>query len=283
MKTLILFLLASVAVAEKIGSFKEFDVHHMSLDASSDAVFNYKFFEDEGESRILNGQNAEPGQFPFVARVSIVRATGSGLCSGSLISTNFGVSASHCVTPNPDTITNIGFLVGTVNRNVAGTTVNTAEFWWLEQPATLVRDLAMFRFQTHVTVSPLIAPIRLPSHAQRDYEFVGWPVTTIGWGRDNTGVSTVHLQWANFRILSIGVCSARFTEYEICYVDDGTDSMTQPGDSGGPVIAWEGGVMTQVGVHAGRRTVSGMTFHSAARLSTFLDWIQEHSGIAIRP
>lgn len=40
--------------------------------------------------------------------------------------------------------------------------------------------------------------------------------------------------------------------------------------------------MTQIGVHAGRRTVSGFSFHSAARLSTFLDWIHEYSGMPIR-
>lgn len=38
---------------------------------------------------ILNGTNAQPGQFPHVARLVIVRTTGSGQCTGSLISTNF--------------------------------------------------------------------------------------------------------------------------------------------------------------------------------------------------
>lgn len=58
--------------------------------------------------------------------------------------------------------------------------------------------------------------------------------------------------------------------------------MSQPGDSGAPVIVWEGSIQTQVGIHAGRRTSGGNTFHSAARVSAFLDWIQELSGILIR-
>ncbi|KAG5666160.1 hypothetical protein PVAND_017639, partial [Polypedilum vanderplanki] len=123
-----------------------------------------------------------------------------------------------------------------------------------------------------------------PTRSQQYYEWIGWPVTLIGWGRDNTGAGAIHKQFAQFRVLANSVCSTRFTEYELCYVDDGTMSMSQPGDSGGPLIAFENGIMTQVGVHAGRRTVSGITFHSAVRLSHafFLNWIETYSGIRIR-
>ena len=72
MKTLILFLLASVAVAEKIGSFKEFDVHHMLLEASSEVIPSYKFFEDERDSRILNGNNTQLGHL-FVCLLSLFK------------------------------------------------------------------------------------------------------------------------------------------------------------------------------------------------------------------
>lgn len=57
--------------------------------------------------------------------------------------------------------------------------------------------------------------------------------------------------------------------------------MSQGGDSGGPVIIWEGNVMTQVGIHAGRRTSGGRTFHSAARISAFFNWL-EARGVRIR-
>lgn len=236
MKGIILLFFVATASAEIVGYFKEFEVHHYNLEGpSSDTIYDF-----DRDARIINGSDAQPGQFPFVARLSITRrnpeteVSSGTLCSGSLIHEQFALTASHCVTPNPDWITNVAFLIGTVNRNVAGTIVNSAEFWFLEQPATLVKDLAMFRFAQPIVRTSLIDFIRLPSRVQTNYEFVGWPVTTIGWGRDNTGASTVHLQYAHFLVLSINVCSTRFTEYEICYVDNGTDSMTQPGDSGGP-------------------------------------------------
>jgi secreted trypsin-like serine protease len=284
MKTLVALLLFAVAAvqAEIVGQFEGDDVHHYSLSIPADNSV-YDFVRD---TRVINGSDAQEGQFPFVARLSIVRGSSGSICSGSLISEHYGLSASHCVTPNPETITNVGFLIGTVNRNVAGTVVNAADFWFVEQPATLVRDLSMFRFADAIQATPTIGFIRLPTRSQglSNYEWIGWPVTLIGWGRDNTGTSAIHKQFAQFRVLSNGVCSTRFTEYELCYVDDGTSSMSQPGDSGGPVIAFENGVMTQVGVHAGRRTVSGITFHSAVRISHtfFLNWIEQYAGIRIR-
>lgn len=236
MKTVLFLLFVTAASAEIVGRYKDYDVHHYTLEGpSSETIYDF-----DRDARIINGRNASDGQFPFIARLSITRrnpdtgASSGSTCSGSLIHEQFALTASHCVTPNPDWITNVAFLIGTVNRNVPGTTVNSAEFWFLEQPATLVKDLAMFRFAQPIARTPLIDFIRLPSRAQTNYEFVGWPVTTIGWGRDNTGVGAIHLQYADFLVLSINVCSARFTEYEICYVDNGTDSMTQPGDSGGP-------------------------------------------------
>lgn len=236
MKLILLLISLSVSSAELVGHYQDAEVHHFTLEGpSSDTIYDF-----EGESRIINGRNASLGQFPFIARLSITRrnpdtgVTSGTTCSGSLIHPNFGLTASHCVTPNPDWITNVAFLIGTVNRNVPGTVVNSVEFWFLEQPATLVKDLAMFRFSQPIARTSAIDFIRIPSRAQTDYEFVGWPVTTIGWGRDNTGASAIHLQYADFIVISISVCTSRFTAYEICYVDNGNDSMTQPGDSGGP-------------------------------------------------
>lgn len=236
MKGIILLLFVATVSAEIIGNYKEYEVHHFTLEGpSSDTI--YEFY---GDARIINGSDASPGQFPFVARISVSRrdpntgATSGSLCSGSLIHEQFALTASHCVHTNPSWITNVAFLIGTVNRNVPGTTINSLEFWFLEHPQTLVMDIAIFRFAQPIVRTALIDFVRIPSRVQTNYEFVGWPVTTIGWGVDNTGSSAVHLQFANFVVVSINVCGDRFTEYEICYVEDGTDALVRPGDSGAP-------------------------------------------------
>jgi Trypsin len=90
----------------------------------------------------------------------------------------------------------------------------------MEQPATLVRDIALIRSATHITPGPLIDYVRIPSRAQTNYAFTGQQLTLIGWGRDNTGAGAMHLQWAEFLAVPFSQCTASFREpYEICYID----------------------------------------------------------------
>lgn len=179
MKVLILLALVAAAAAypSPIMIKDGIATYNMKLQSVKD-ISIYERAWDNFEPSILNGTNAQPGEFPHVARVSIVRTTGSGTCSGSLISTNFALTASHCVNSNPHLITSIGMLVGTVNRNVPGTTLQMAEFWWMEKPATLVRDIALIRSSTHFTPGLLINSVPIPTRSQTNYAFNGQQVVS---------------------------------------------------------------------------------------------------------
>lgn len=50
-----------------------------------------------GVVRIVNGQNAAANQFPHQALVFISTLQGTFQCGGSLISSNWVMSAAHCV------------------------------------------------------------------------------------------------------------------------------------------------------------------------------------------
>jgi len=286
MKTFIILALVAAVSAGPIEILSD-GTHHMVLDQIPDpSIYDYVWdnqLDYAGtENFILNGTNAALGQFPFVARVTIVRSTGTGLCSGSIIQENLALTASHCVNSNPQLITTINLLVGTVDRSVAGgSTFQSAEFWWHPQPATLVDDVALIRTGTNFPNTANIRPIRIPIRAQTNFAFDG-PVTLIGWGLDNTGSSAIRLQCAPFTAVPLSSCTANFrAPSEICYIDPQRWRMSQGGDSGGPVIILEGGIQTQVGIHAGRRTSAGNTFHSAARISAFLNWLAAR-GVRVR-
>lgn len=79
-------------------------------------------------------------------------------------------------------------LVGTVDRNVPGTTLQMAEFWWMEQPATLVMDIALIRSATHITPGFLINFLPIPSRAQTNYAFTNQEVVSSSLKFKNTGV-----------------------------------------------------------------------------------------------
>jgi hypothetical protein len=180
MKALIVLLLVTVtALAEEKRYFDGHEVVHKKLQPIQDtSIYNFDVMPS-----IINGSNASPGQFPFVARVSIIRtnadgSTSGGLCSGSLVRSNFALSAAHCVNSNSHLITSVGFLVGTVDRSqTGGSTLQTDEFWFLDKPATLVRDLAMFRLVSHADFSSgLVGAIAIPPENK---DHIG-PVTLIG-------------------------------------------------------------------------------------------------------
>lgn len=55
----------------------------------------HKFSRNTTE-RILNGNNASTGQFPFAAYLHISRPTGTVFCTGSLISIWWIITARSC-------------------------------------------------------------------------------------------------------------------------------------------------------------------------------------------
>lgn len=96
---LALATITAVAVADEVVHiFDGYEIHHHTVSApAQESVYDFV-----GDARVINGSDAQEGQFPFVARVSIVRtnadgSTSGGSCTGSLITQHFGLSASHCV------------------------------------------------------------------------------------------------------------------------------------------------------------------------------------------
>ncbi|XP_070508217.1 collagenase-like [Chironomus tepperi] len=193
--------------------------NHKSLTViNDDSVFEDA--EEDRNSRLINSNNATDGQFPFSARFSLSRTDGRVTrCSGSIISSNFVLSAGHCIDSRYEEVTAIRIDVGTSNIDVHRTTVNGVDVWWLDASELAALDLAIYRLENHLTFNSLIAPVRLPRRYHTNFEFVGFPSQIIGWGTDNTGSSARILQYGNYLILSNQVCGDRFTTFfEMCSV-----------------------------------------------------------------
>ena len=78
-----------------------YKVNHKVLTViTDDSVFENA--DEDRNSRLINSNNATDGQFPFSARFSLSRIDGRVTrCSGSIISSNFVLSAGKIFTEYP--------------------------------------------------------------------------------------------------------------------------------------------------------------------------------------
>ena len=82
------------------------------------------------EAKIVGGQEAAEGQFPFQVAMFLNGATGSFFCGGSIIHQNWILTASHCL----DNILNAEVYVGVHN-------ISKGPAWWGK--AVPLKDLIM--------------------------------------------------------------------------------------------------------------------------------------------
>ncbi|KAJ2940588.1 hypothetical protein O0L34_g6529 [Tuta absoluta] len=221
-------------------------------------------FTNEIQSRIVNGQRAQPGQFPWQAllglqgekyfklgRMKLSFKAVSLTCGASLISKQHLITAAHCVSdPGSSWIaTTIEVELGSTRRG-NGVSVCTQEYfvhpkWNMED---LENDIAIIRIPTAYDqikgYNPkLIAPISLPASSGKiNNDFVGHTAIASGFGITHLEEkNNDNLNYVSLKVINNKLCSYRFgvkiDETKICTSPDIKPySSACLGDSGGPLV-----------------------------------------------
>src|SRR6478752_10325250 len=191
---------------------------------------------------IVGGSDAGPGEFPSVAEITFGQ---SFLCTGTLVSPTYVLTAGHCGSITGDAVASpaswpaalIDVRIGS-NRSGQGEKVPVAKA--IVEPdylATSGYDVTLLQLSRPATE----APTKVAGSSEGSLWTPGTMEQIVGWGTTSEGGNTPDtLQKAGVPITTDADCGKAYSDFDaktmVCagYPQGGTD--TCQGDSGGPMF-----------------------------------------------
>merc|ERR1719225_972877 len=240
-----------------------------------------------GIGRIVGGEEAADGEFPWQVSLRTIGAIGSThFCGGSIIDKDWILTAAHCCA---------GQIPATMHVVAGGIKLNNFENE--EEPrnidhiighpnyasATITNDACLLKLKESLEWTDFVKPIALPAAGQDTP--AGTECTVTGWGTLNEGGFGLPnvLHKVTVPVVSDEDCNESYSgngysvaDSMICagLPEGGKDSCQ--GDSGGPFIAGEPGSEELIGIVSwgigcARKGSPGVY----TEVSFFVDWIME--------
>ncbi|XP_060568202.1 fibrinolytic enzyme, isozyme C-like [Ruditapes philippinarum] len=259
----------------------------IAVDASKEAGVRFLSNSLHASSKIINGVEAEKGEFPHQAALLY---EGYHLCGASVIAQDWAITAAHCVEgrstelvaivlnlhdyQNPGTL-GVDYLWFYIDEIIIHEDYNTGS-------GALPNDIALLRLTTNgYNISRNI--IRL---ARGAYDYSNQICTISGWGTKVDGSAASKLKKTDVSVLSYGQCvyywgDQNVLSQHVCVKGydtiEGSGSCT--GDSGGPLVCGDDLVGVKSWVIYGCHQDGVVTHPSVyARVSSFYNWVNAKCG-----
>ncbi|KAF7238778.1 Serine protease 27 [Varanus komodoensis] len=245
-------------------------------------------------SRIIGGKKADEGEWPW--QVS-VRKNRLHICGGSLISSQWVLTAAHCfegLLNLPEYKINLGeYDLAKPAPSMVSSAVSRIIVHPYFAGLGLGADIALVRLEEPVNFSQTISPVCLPSRSDSDIFPAGMACCVTGWGQILPEVNLVArtLQEVEVQIIDAELCNEMYRnetdsyampeDYTLIDSDmicagypEGKKDACQ-GDSGGPLVCklndtWYQSGVVSFGYDCAKPNRPGIY----TRVSSFVDWIQ---------
>ncbi len=240
---------------------------------------------DDRMSAIVGGEVANQGEWGWQV---MIQPRGH-LCGGSLIATDWVVTAAHCVYDEQGALVAPHEIIVTVGERDRGVTEGTEQTLEVSEifphesfnDQNKEHDIALLHLVEPALLSEAVTIVPLLTDEDADLATVGQVATVTGWGAtDEGGYSTNVLMEVTVPIVDNDLCNRSYgiiTDTMLCagYVEGGKDSCQ--GDSGGPlVIANEEGEWYLTGIVSFGYGCARADYYGVyTRVSSYASWIQE--------
>ncbi|XP_067436417.1 uncharacterized protein [Thunnus thynnus] len=240
------------------------------------------------QSRIIGGQNASPGSWPWQASINMADRP---ICGGSLINNQWVLTAAHCIMGYFSIVEVLLGLHSQSGENLNGTSreIEVGIIHPKYNEFTLENDIALLKLSTPVNFTDYIQPICLASANSTFHTGINSWVT--GWGNTVPGSKFTDdpysqsdiLQEVTVQILGNNECQCNYrvdiTENMICAgVRAGGKDACQ-GDSGGPLVTKNDAVWVQSGIVSFGEGCGKAKFPGVyTRVSQYQEWISNITG-----
>jgi len=251
------------------------------------------------KTRIVGGQATEVNEYPWITLLNIVRNGKSYRCGGSLIASEWVVTAAHCVFHENQVAS--GSMITVILGEHDTTTQLESKIPRKEVKVTKViphdvqldleNDIALLKLAEKIDLNTY-TPVCLPKSGD---DFTGKTALTYGWGRVSTyGPLPSTLQEVAVKIVSDQTCQAAFDAFNDPYTWTITSSMvcaggvggkdSCSGDSGGPLSLAVKNQHTLAGIvswgHPSGCALANMygVYAETAKFSSWLDTTMASNG-----
>jgi len=252
----------------------------------------YSFFTGtaaEKQAKIAGGSNADISEFPW----QIYLEAGNFTCGGSIIASNWIITAAHCTKDDFNTTIPASEMVVTVGANNPRITTQGKDYLVSEvivhelyDPNTLENDIALLRLAEPINYTNAV-PIKLVSAndatgGATDPGVLSW-VTGYGLTRVRPATYPTTLQKIQLPIVSNQTASTVWPNIASTDLMAGFENGNKDaciGDSGGPLIVPVANGFKLAGLVSWGSSNCN-TYGAYTRVSLFESWITQKTGIEI--